>query len=59
MRRIHGQDEDEGLDLFLTLKEPGYEFGVDTEVEVVHDQLSTSKTMRRFKEKKDLVNWCK
>lgn len=47
----------EDVDLFMTLKERGFEFGVDVKTVVVHNHLSTSKRMTGFKEKRDVINW--
>jgi GT2 family glycosyltransferase len=49
----------EDVDLFLTLKERGYSFGVDTSVAVLHNHLTTSSKTRGFKQKQDIKNWWK
>lgn len=49
----------EDVDFFLRFKRAGYKFGVATDVEVLHKHLSTSKKMKGFKQKRDLINWIK
>jgi len=49
----------EDVDFFLRLKKKGYHFGVDIDVEVLHNHMTTSKKMKGFKEKRDMINWWK
>jgi hypothetical protein len=60
--KIGGFDESffaylEDVDLFLRLKKKGYKFGLDPNIFVVHNHLTTSLKMGCFKEKQDFVNW--
>lgn len=47
----------EDVDLFLRMKKQGLKFGVDTDLEVLHNKNTTSSKMGNFKEKQDLKNW--
>lgn len=47
----------EDVDLFLRMKKKGYNFGIDTSTEVIHDKNTTSSRMGNFKQKQDLKNW--
>ncbi len=48
----------EDVDLFLTLKEQGYQFGVASRLCVIHEHLTTSSKLRRgFKQWHDYKNW--
>jgi GT2 family glycosyltransferase len=49
----------EDVDIFLRLKKRRYEFGVATNVEVIHNHMVTSSKLRGFKEKRDFINWIK
>lgn len=47
----------EDIDLFLRLKKAGYNFGVATNIKVIHNHMTTSGKMNNFKSKMDLKNW--
>ncbi len=47
----------EDVDLFLRMKKQGYTFGVNTDIEVIHDKNTTSSRMGNFKQRQDLKNW--
>ncbi|GIW65398.1 MAG: hypothetical protein KatS3mg093_377 [Candidatus Parcubacteria bacterium] len=47
----------EDVDLFLTIKEAGFRFGLFPQIAVFHYHQKTSSTMGFFKEKQDLINW--
>lgn len=47
----------EDVDFFLRMKKRGYTFGVDMDIEVIHDKNTTSLRMGNFKQKQDLRNW--
>lgn len=49
----------EDVDFFLRLKKQGFHFGVDIDVEIIHNHMTTSKKMKGFKEKRDFINWIK
>ncbi|MFA6081605.1 MAG: glycosyltransferase [Patescibacteria group bacterium] len=46
----------EDVDFFLRFKKAGYKFGI-MEVEVLHDHMTTTKTMGNFKARQDMINW--
>jgi len=61
-RKMGGFDESffaylEDVDLFLHLKQAGFHFGLDTRMAVVHHHMSTTRKIKGFKEKRDLINW--
>ncbi len=47
----------EDVDLFLRIKKAGYKFGVNTDIDVIHDKNTTSSKMGSFKQRQDLKNW--
>jgi N-acetylglucosaminyl-diphospho-decaprenol L-rhamnosyltransferase len=48
----------EDVDLFLTLKEQGYKFGIAPNIGVIHNHLTTSSKLKKgFKEWHDFKNW--
>lgn len=62
--KLGGLDESfiaylEDVDFFLRFKKAGYHFGVDTNVEIVHNHMTTSQKMPGFKQKRDFINWIK
>ena len=61
-RELKGFDEKffaylEDVDFFLRFKKVGYKLGLATNVEVLHNHMTTTKTMGNFKAKQDMVNW--
>lgn len=62
LKEMHGFDESffaylEDVDLFLRIKQAGYEFGICLGITVIHEHMTTSGKMGWFKEKQDFVNW--
>ncbi len=47
----------EDVDLFLTLKEKGYRFGLHQDFFVLHEHMKTGKTLGWFKNWLDFKNW--
>jgi hypothetical protein len=43
------------VDFFLRMK--NYKFGIAYDVEVLHNHMTTSKTMGNFKARQDMINW--
>lgn len=61
-RTLHGFDPRffaylEDVDLFLRLRRQGYQFGVASEIKVIHNHMTTSGSMNNFKAIMDLKNW--
>ena len=61
-RELKGFDEKffaylEDVDFFLRFKKVGYKLGLATNVEVLHNHMTTTKTMGNFKARQDMVNW--
>jgi len=59
-KKLGGFDESffaylEDIDFFLRMK--NYKFGIAYEIEVLHNHMTTAKTMGNFKAKQDMVNW--
>ena len=46
----------EDVDFFLRFKKEGYKMGI-ADVEVLHNHMTTTKTMGNFKARQDMVNW--
>jgi len=60
-KKLGGFDESffaylEDVDFFLRFKKAGYKMGI-APVEVLHNHMTTSKTMGNFKAKQDMINW--
>lgn len=47
----------EDVDFFLRFKKAGYKMGIEENLKVVHNHMTTSKTMGNFKQRQDMVNW--
>lgn len=61
-KKLKGFDEKffaylEDVDFFLRFKKAGYKMGIVKDVEVIHNHMTTSKTMGNFKQKQDMINW--
>ncbi len=61
-KKLGGLDEKffaylEDVEFFLRFKKAGYRFGVAPNLEVIHNHMFTSKKMKGFKERQDLINW--
>ena len=61
-KKLDGLDEEffaylEDVEFFLRFKKAGYRFGVAPNLEVIHNHMFTSKKMKGFKERQDLINW--
>ena len=59
-KKLGGFDESffaylEDIDFFLRMK--NYKFGIAYDIEVLHNHMTTAKTMGNFKAKQDMVNW--
>ena len=46
----------EDVDFFLRFKKAGYRFGI-TDIEVIHNHMTTSETMGNLKARQDMINW--
>lgn len=60
-KKLGGFDESffaylEDVDFFLRFKKAGYKMGI-SDLEVLHNHMTTSKTMGNFKAKQDMINW--
>jgi len=47
----------EDVDFFLRFKKAGYFMGVAKDIEVLHNHMTTAKTMGSFKARQDMINW--
>lgn len=61
-RRLNGFDERffaylEDVDFFLRLKKQGYSFTFTSDIQVIHNHMTTSSKLGNFKQKMDLRNW--
>ena len=62
-KKLGGFDESffaylEDVDFFIRFKKAGYKMGI-TDVEVLHNHMTTAKTMGNFKARQDMINWWK
>ena len=60
-KKLRGFDESffaylEDVDFFIRFKKSGYKMGI-APVEVLHNHMTTSKTMGNFKARQDMINW--
>ncbi len=60
-KKLGGFDESffaylEDVDFFLRFKKTGYKMGI-ADIEVLHNHMTTTKTMGNFKARQDMVNW--
>jgi len=63
-KKLGGFDESffaylEDVDFFLRFKKAGYKMAMSKNIKVLHNHMTTSKTMGNFKEKQDMINWWK
>ena len=61
-RKLKGFDESffaylEDVEFFLRFKKAGYKMGITTDIEFLHNHMTTTKTMGSFKAKQDMINW--
>ncbi len=61
-KRLKGFDESffaylEDVDFFLRFKKAGYKMTIADNIKVVHNHMTTSKTMGNFKARQDMINW--
>lgn len=47
----------EDVDFFLRFNKAGYKMGIAKDIKVLHNHLTTSKTMGNFKARQDMINW--
>lgn len=60
-KKLGGFDEKyfaylEDVDFFLRFKKAGYKMGI-ADIEVLHNHMTTTRTMGNFKARQDMVNW--
>lgn len=61
-KKLGGFDESffaylEDVDFFLRFKKAGYKMAMSKNIKVLHNHMTTSKTMGNFKSRQDMVNW--
>jgi len=61
-KKLKGFDEKffaylEDVDFFIRFKKDGYKMGIDADIEVLHNHMTTTKTMGNFKARQDIINW--
>lgn len=61
-KKLKGFDEKffaylEDVDFFLRFKKAGYQMGIAADIDVLHNHMTTSKTMGSFKARQDMINW--
>ena len=61
-KKLKGFDESffaylEDVDFFLRFKKSGYKMLMSKDIKVLHNHMTTSKTMGNFKAKQDMINW--
>lgn len=60
-KKLGGFDESffaylEDVDFFLSFKKAGYKMGI-ANIEVLHNHMTTTRTMGNFKARQDMINW--
>jgi len=60
-KKLGGFDESffaylEDVDFFIRFKKAGYKMGI-AQTEVIHNHMTTTKTMGNFKARQDMINW--
>lgn len=61
-KKLKGFDQDffaylEDVDFFLRFKKAGYKMAISDNIKVLHNHMTTSKTMGNFKARQDMINW--
>jgi len=61
-KKLKGFDEKffaylEDVDFFIRFKKDGYKMGIAVDIEVLHNHMTTTKTMGNFKARQDMINW--
>lgn len=61
-KKLEGFDENffaylEDVDFFIKFKKMGYKMAICENIKVLHNHMTTSKTMGNFKARQDMVNW--
>ena len=61
-KKLNGFDEYffaylEDVDFFLRFKKAGFRMAIAYDIEVLHNHMTTSKTMGSFKARLDMINW--
>ena len=61
-KKLKGFDEKffaylEDVDFFIRFKKDGYKMGIAADIEVLHNHMTTTKTMGNFKARQDMINW--
>lgn len=61
-KKLKGFDESffaylEDVDFFLRFKKAGYKMAISDNIKVLHNHMTTSKTMGNFKARQDMINW--
>jgi len=61
-KKLKGFDESffaylEDVDFFIRFKKAGYKMAISEDIRVLHNQMTTSKTMGNFKARQDMINW--
>lgn len=61
-KKLRGFDESffaylEDVDFFLRFKKSGYKMAISKNIKIIHNHMTTSKTMGNFKQRQDMINW--
>ncbi len=61
-KKLNGFDESffaylEDVDFFLRFKKAGYKMAISENIKVIHNHMTTTKTMGNFKARQDMINW--
>ena len=61
-KKLGGFDESffaylEDVDFFLRFKKAGYKMAISENIKVIHNHMTTTKTMGNFKARQDMINW--